>query len=122
MADDKAEKVAAAMKTHTITVLDREIVVQPLLSLGLDKLRLFARIGLRLQQGKGTLDDILRLDTLIAKLLDPKDNQWLEDQILDEKLTTDQILEHLIPVFRWYEENAPKETVKATPPKKARRV
>lgn len=122
MADDKAEKVAAAMKTHTITVLDREIVVQPLLSLGLDKLRLFARIGLRLQQGKGTLDDILRLDTLIAKLLDPKDNQWLEDQILDEKLTTDQILEHLIPVFRWYEENTPKETVQATPPKKARRV
>lgn len=121
MADDKAEKIEAAMKTHTITVLGRDIEVQPLLSLGMDKLRLFARIGLRLQQGKGGLDDILRLDTLIAQLISHEDNQWLEDQILDEKLTTDQILEHLTPVFRWYQENAP-TTAKDAPPKKARRV
>lgn len=93
------EKVHPALLSQDITILGRTMTVKPVVSLGPDKMRLLAQIGLRLSKGIGTFEDLLRLDRLISELFDPADNNWLEDQVADGVLTTEQILAELKPVF-----------------------
>lgn len=90
---------SAAFTPQTVTILDRKIVVQPIVSLGLDRMRLMAQIGYRLSKGKASLDDMLRLDRIIELLLSEEDNSWLEDQVVEGKLRTEEVLNALMPAF-----------------------
>lgn len=115
------ETPSAALQPQIVTIHGREITIQPLVTLGLDKLRLFARIGLRMQQGKGNFDDLLRMDRLLAQLMSDEDNNWLEDQVAEGTLTTEQILDHLQPAFEQYTENVKQEQAERKKTGKAQR-
>lgn len=108
------EKVHPALLAQEITVLGRVMTVKPIVSLGPDKMRLLAQIGLRLSKGTGTFEDLLRLDRLISELFDPADNNWLEDQVADGVLTTEQILTELKPVFDKLSEGSSEPAKKKT--------
>lgn len=100
-----------------ITLLDRQITVAPLTSLGLDRMRLLARVYKRMANGEIGVDEFLKVDRLFSMLVSKEDDMWLEDQILDGKLTTNEVIEAMLSVILIDPEKA-----KPTPKKRASRA
>ena len=100
-----------------ITLLDRKITVAPLTTLGLDRMRLMARVYKRMANGEVGVDEFLKIDRLFSMLVSKEDDMWLEDQILDGKLTTNQVIEAMLGVLL-----IDAEKVKAAPRKRASRA
>lgn len=82
-----------------ITLLDRKITVAPLTSLGMDRMRLMARVYKRMANGEIGVDEFLKIDRLFSMLVSKEDDMWLEDMILDGKLTTDQVINEMLGVL-----------------------
>lgn len=82
-----------------ITLNGREITVAPLSSLGLDRMRLMARVNKRMSNGEIGVDEFLKMDRLFSMLLSKEDDMWLEDQILEGNLTQEQVLTSMLSVL-----------------------
>lgn len=87
------------MVAHDIELLGRTIHVAPFISLGMDRIRLMLRIVDRIQRGIFNPDDLLKMDKLFGLLISEEDDRWLENQVLDGKLTTEQIINALVGTF-----------------------
>lgn len=100
-----------------ITLLDRKIVVSPITSLGIDRMRLMARIYKRMANGEIGVDEFLKIDRLFSMLVSKEDDMWLEDMILEGKLTSSEVIEAMLSVILIDPEKA-----KTTPRKRASRA
>lgn len=100
-----------------ITLLDRKITVAPISSLGLDRMRLMARVYKRMANGEIGVDEFLKIDRLFSMLVSKEDDRWLEDQILDGNLTTDQVIQAMLSVLI-----IDNKAAKAAPRKRATRA
>lgn len=100
-----------------ITLLERQIIVAPLTSLGLDRMRLLARVYKRIANGEVGVDEFLKIDQLFSMLVSKEDDMWLEEMILDGKLATDEIIAAMLSVLLINPESA-----KPAPRKRASRA
>lgn len=82
-----------------ITLLDRQITVLPFTTLGLDRMRLMARVNKRMMNGEIGVDEFLKIDRLFSMLVSKEDDLWLEDQILEGTLTSSQVIEAMLSVL-----------------------
>lgn len=82
-----------------ITLLDRKIKVLPITTLGLDRMRLMARVYKRMANGQIGVDEFLKIDRLFSMLLSKEDDMWLEDQILEGKITQEEVIAAMLNVL-----------------------
>jgi hypothetical protein len=82
-----------------ITLLKRKITVSHITSLGPDRMRLLARVYKRMSNGEIGIDEFLKIDRLFSMLVSKEDDMWLEEQILDGKLTTNDVIEAMLAVL-----------------------
>lgn len=101
-----------------IVLLGRTITVKPITTLGLDRMRLMARIYKRMANGEIGVDEFLKIDRLFSMLVSKEDDRWLEDQILDGALTTDTVMTAMLSVLVVSD----KPAKKAAPKKRATRA
>lgn len=99
-----------------ITLLKREITVKPITSLGMDRMRLMARVYKRMSQGEIGVDEFLKIDRLFSMLVSKEDDRWLEDQILEGNLSQEEVINAMLSVL------GVKPAKKAAPAKKATRA
>lgn len=112
------ETVDTETPKSSFTVLDRTIAVRPLNTLSegqqLGFLKLFRRYSMQRLDALGTA----KLDQALSKLLEPDDNEWLDFQIMEDKVQWTVVLTELLGCLRPADE-AP---VKPAPVKKAPRA
>lgn len=82
-----------------ITLLKRKITVLPITTLGMDRMRLLARVYKRMANGEVGFDEFMKVDRLFSMLVSKEDDLWLEDQILEGKLTTDEVIKAMLDVL-----------------------
>lgn len=82
-----------------IVLLGRTITVKPITSLGMDRMRLMARVYKRMSNGEIGVDEFLKLDRLFSMLISKEDDMWLEEQILEGTLGQEQVLNEMLKVL-----------------------
>jgi hypothetical protein len=82
-----------------ITLLKRKITVAPITTLGLDRMRLMARVYKRMSNGEVGVDEFLKIDRLFSMLVSKEDDMWLEDQILEGNLTSQEVIDAMLSVL-----------------------
>lgn len=82
-----------------ITLLKRKITVLPITTLGMDRMRLLGRVYKRMANGEVGFDEFMKVDRLFSMLVSKEDDLWLEDQILEGKLTTDEVIKAMLNVL-----------------------
>jgi len=102
--------MAAKAKTDpsggVITLLGRDITVAPITSLGLDRMRLMARVYKRMANGEIGVDEFLKIDRLFSMLISKEDDLWLEDKILEGELGQEEVIQAMLSVLIVEPENA----------------
>lgn len=112
------ETVDTETTKSSFEVLGRTIHVKPLNTLSegqmLGFLKLFRRYSMQKLDALGQA----KLDQALSKLLDPDDNEWLDFQIMENKIPWTDVLVELLGCLRRKDE----ESVKPAPAKKAPRA
>jgi hypothetical protein len=112
------ETVDTETRNSSFEVLGRTIPVKPLsvLSQGqqLGFLKLFRRYSIQQLDAMGTA----KLDQALSKLLAAEDNEWLDFQIMEDKLEWQEVLAHLLGCLRGKDD----EPTRPEPVKKAPRA
>ena len=112
------ETVDTETRKSSFVALGRTIQVKPLSTLTegqqLGFLKLFRRYSIQSLDGLGTA----KLDQALSKLLEPDDNEWLDFQIMEDKLQWQDVLVELLACLRPSDE----KPVKPEPVKKAPRA
>jgi hypothetical protein len=100
-------------RPESFTVLGREIKVAPLNTLSEGQVLGFMKIFTRYLHGEVDGQTMVKLDQALGKLLDAADNNWLDYQVMEDKIAWTDVLMGIAPCLRTDKEPAKVAAVKA---------
>lgn len=90
----------APARPDSFTVLERTITVKPLNALSEGQVLGFMKIFNRYVNGEVTGSTMVKLDQALSKLLEPADNDWLDFQVMENKVAWTDVLIAVLPCLR----------------------